>query len=106
MTLWNHTMRDILNKLDTILLETQLNPKDPVGDYKAKKKALLDLQMDPVIGNDPELSKAVMQRKADLEKEASAKGVGEKHMSPSGKMTNMNPKDDDYEINYGKGAAQ
>lgn len=26
----------------------------------------------------------------------------EMHMSPSGKMTNMDPSDDDYEINYGK----
>ncbi len=98
------TMRDLLSKLDAIVTETALNPSDPVGDYKAKKKALLDLQMDPVIGNDPELTKAVQQRKADLEKEAKLKGVGEIHKSPGGKMTNMNPSDDDYEINYGKGA--
>ena len=26
----------------------------------------------------------------------------EKHLSPSGVVTNMDPKDDDYEINYGK----
>lgn len=97
-------MRDLLSKLDTIATETALNPNNPVDDYKAKKKALLDLQMDPIIGNDPELSKAVMQRKADLEREAKEKGVGEFHKSPSGKMTNMNPKDDDYDINYGKGA--
>lgn len=30
---------------------------------------------------------------------------GEWHMSPSGKMTNMSPTDDDYQINYGKDAA-
>lgn len=100
-------MRDLLSKLDALVTpvaETELNPRDPVGDYQAKKKALLDLQMDPIIGNDPELSKAVMQRKADLEREAQEKGVGKMHKSPSGKMTNMNPNDDDYEINYGKGA--
>lgn len=100
-------MRDLLSKLDTITVaETELNPGDPVGDYKAKRKALLDLQMDPIVGNDPELRKAVQQRKAALEKEAELKGVGKSHKSPSGKMTNMNPQDDDYEINYGKGAAK
>lgn len=97
-------MRDLLSKLDGIVAETELNPKDPVGDYQAKKKAILDLQMDPIVGNDPELRKAVIQRKAALEKEAELKGVGKMHKSPSGKMTNMNPNDDDYEINYGKGA--
>lgn len=29
---------------------------------------------------------------------------GEMHMSPSGKITNMSPSDDDYEINYGANA--
>ena len=88
------------------MFETALNPANPADDYKAKSKALQDLQMDPIVGKDPELSKAVIQRKADLEKEAEKLGVGKMHKSPSGKMTNMNPKDDDYEINYGKGAAK
>jgi hypothetical protein len=30
--------------------------------------------------------------------------MGVKHISPSGKETNMSPDDDDYEINYGKNA--
>lgn len=30
--------------------------------------------------------------------------MGVKHISPSGKETNMSPNDDDYEINYGKNA--
>lgn len=30
--------------------------------------------------------------------------MGVKHISPSGKETNMSPEDDDYEINYGKNA--
>ena len=75
MTLWNHTMRDILNKLDKILNETALNPSDPKGDYEAKKKALQDLQADPVAAEDPEISKAITQRKADLDREAKSKGI-------------------------------
>lgn len=49
--------------------ETKLNPLDPHGDYKAKSKALQDIQMDPHTHKDPELRAAVIQRKADLEKE-------------------------------------
>ena len=99
-------MRDLITKIELAMFETALNPANPADDYKAKSKALQDLQMDPIVGKDPELSKAVIQRKADLEKEAEKLGVGKMHKSPSGKMTNMNPKDDDYEINYGKGAAK
>ena len=51
--------------------ESVLNPNDPHGDYKAKSKAIQDIQMDPNTHKDPELKKAVMQRKADLEKEYS-----------------------------------
>ena len=69
------TMRDLLSKLDGIISESELNPQDPKGDYQAKRKALQDLQMDPVASDDPEISKAIAQRKADLEKEAKAKGV-------------------------------
>mgnify|MGYP006282029267 FL=1 len=70
-------MRDLLDKLNDIALETALNPADPKDDYKAKKKALQDLQLDPNTSKDPELKKAVIQRKADLDKEAKSKGVFE-----------------------------
>jgi hypothetical protein len=67
-------MRDLLSKLDAIVSETELkNPED----LQAKRKALQDLQMDPVASKDPEISQAIIQRKADLEKEAKAKGFAE-----------------------------
>lgn len=77
MTLRNRTMRDLITKLELVLFETALNPKNPQSDYAAKKKALHDLEMDPVANKDPEISKAIAQRKADLEKEASGLGVKE-----------------------------
>ena len=77
MTSRNHTMRDLLDKLDAILTETALNPRDPKEDYQAKKKALYDLETDPSIIKEPELMKAVQQKKLDLEKEAKLKGVKE-----------------------------
>lgn len=77
MTLRNHTMRDLISKLDAIISETALNPKDPQGDYNAKSKALQDLQMDPNVADDQELSNAVIQRKAALEKEAKSLGIKE-----------------------------
>jgi hypothetical protein len=52
--------------------ETALNPKDPKGDYAAKRKALQDLSMNKDVDQ-----KAVQQRKLDLEKEAKAKGIAE-----------------------------
>jgi hypothetical protein len=68
------TMRDLLAKLDTILTESVLkNPED----LQAKRKALQDLQMDPVASSDPEIKQAIIQRTADLEKEAKAKGFNE-----------------------------
>ena len=73
MTLRNHTMRDLLSKLDAIVSETALRDKE---DLQAKRKALQDLQMDPN-SKDPEIKQAIMQRKADLEKEAKAKGFTE-----------------------------
>jgi len=66
-------MRDLLSKLDALLSETALKDKE---DLQAKRKALQDLQMDPN-ANDPEIKQAIMQRKADLEKEAIAKGFSE-----------------------------
>jgi hypothetical protein len=69
------TMRDLLSKLDNILTESALNSNNPKKDYEEKKKALQDLQLDPVAGKDPEISQAIIQRTADLEKEAKSKGV-------------------------------
>jgi hypothetical protein len=68
------TMRDLLSKLDALISETALRDKD---DLEAKRQALQDLQMDPIASKDPEISQAIVQRKADLEKEAKAKGFDE-----------------------------
>ena len=68
------TMRDLLSKLDSIVSETALQSQD---DLDAKRKALQDLQMDPTASSDPEIKQAIIQRKADLEKEAKAKGFSE-----------------------------
>jgi hypothetical protein len=67
-------MRDLLSKLDAIVSETELkNPED----LQAKRKALADLEKDPVASGDPEISSAITQRKSDLEKEAKSKGFAE-----------------------------
>jgi hypothetical protein len=68
-------MRDLIYKIELAMFETALNPSDPLGDYTAKRKALYDLETDPVLLKEPELVKAVQQRKLDLEKEAKANGV-------------------------------
>jgi hypothetical protein len=67
-------MRDLIYKIELAMFETALNPSDPLGDYKAKRKALQDLQMNPS-SSDPEIKNAIMQRTADLEKEAKANGI-------------------------------
>jgi hypothetical protein len=67
-------MRDLLSKLDGIVNETTLQSQD---DLDAKRKALQDLQMDPVASTDPEIKQAIIQRKADLEREAKSKGFTE-----------------------------
>jgi hypothetical protein len=54
--------------------ETVLSGAD---DLRAKLKALQDIQTDPNTEKDPELKQAVIQRRADLEKEATAKGLKE-----------------------------
>ena len=74
MTLRNHTMRDLLSKLDALVSETALRDKE---DLQAKRKALHDLETDPVLLKEPDLVKAVQQRKLDLEKEAKSKGFKE-----------------------------
>jgi hypothetical protein len=67
-------MRDLLSKLDAIVSETALQDK---ADLQAKRKALQDLQMDPTASSDPEIKQAIIQRKADLEREAKSKGFTE-----------------------------
>ena len=54
-------------------------PKDP-ADRDAKLKALQDIQMDPNTAKDPEMMKAMIQRKKELmQKEpATAEGMGDK----------------------------
>jgi hypothetical protein len=52
--------------------ETALNPRDPHGDYSAKRKALQDLGMNKAVDQ-----QAVLQRRLDLDREAKAKGVTE-----------------------------
>jgi hypothetical protein len=74
MTTWNHTMRDLLSKLNSLISETGLRDQE---DLQAKRKALQDLQLDPVASEDPEIKQAIIQRKADLEKEAKSKGFTE-----------------------------
>ena len=56
------------------MFETALNAENPLDDYKAKKKALQDLQMEPS-SSEPEIKQAIMQRLADLNKEAKALGI-------------------------------
>jgi hypothetical protein len=54
------------------LAETTLNPRDPKGDYAAKRKALQDLGMNKAVDQ-----AAVLQRRLDLDREAKAKGITE-----------------------------
>jgi len=67
-------MRDLLSKLDSLVSETALRDKD---DLKAKTQALDDLEADPTASSDPEISAAIDQRRADLEREAKTKGFTE-----------------------------
>jgi hypothetical protein len=67
-------MRDLISKLDAIVSETSLKDQD---DLKAKRQALDDLESDPTASKDPEISAAIDQRRADLEREAKAKGFSE-----------------------------
>lgn len=67
-------MRNFITKIQLAMFESELNPSDLAGDYKAKRKALQDLQMLPS-SSEPEIKQAIMQRLAALNKEAKAKGV-------------------------------
>ena len=74
-------MRDLLSKLDALISETALKDKE---DLEAKRKALDDLEADPVASKDPEISAAIDQRRNDLEKEAKAKNIGDEPVGESG----------------------
>jgi hypothetical protein len=52
--------------------ETALNPQDPQGDYEAKRKALHDLSLNKDVDQ-----QAVLQRRLDLDREATSKKVAE-----------------------------
>jgi len=52
--------------------ETALNPKDPQGDYEAKRRALHDLSLNKDVDQQD-----VLQRRLDLDREAKAKGLAE-----------------------------
>jgi len=67
-------MRDLITKIELAMFETALNAGNPLEDYNAKRKALQDLQADPE-SKDPEIKRAIMQRMADLDKEAKSLGL-------------------------------
>ena len=52
-------------------------PKDP-EDRDAKLKALQDIQMDPNTAKDPEMMKAMIQRKKELMQKEPTEGMGDK----------------------------
>lgn len=57
------------------LFETKLNPKNPIGDYYAKTKALHELEQDNSVDQ-----KIIQQRKKDLQQELKnlSEGFGKK----------------------------
>ena len=61
------------------LNETVLNPRDPQGDYDAKRKVIHDLSLDSAVDQ-----QAVQQRRLDLDKEAKAKGLKEQGIEEAG----------------------
>lgn len=62
--------RDIgISKRTRYLDEGRETPLRDLEDYKAKKKALQDIQTDPSTGKDPELSAEVIRRLAGLEQQ-------------------------------------
>jgi hypothetical protein len=56
----------------SMMPETALNPRDPQGDYKAKRRALHDLSLNKDVDQ-----AAVLQRRLDLDREARARGLAE-----------------------------
>ena len=65
MTLRKHTMRDILSKLDKILLESAENTD---ANTQGKRKALQDIEKIPA-AKDPEIKRAIDAKKAELGQE-------------------------------------
>lgn len=69
---WNEVdarLSNIETKLNTIFESIQRITEISDEDYRAKHKALQDIQTDPNTNKDPELKKELMRRKAQLEKE-------------------------------------
>lgn len=62
-------LSNIENKLSSIVESIQRLSEISDEDYRAKRKALQDIQADPNTNKDPELKKELMRRKAQLEKE-------------------------------------
>jgi len=62
-------LNNIETKLNTIFESIQKLTEISDEDYRAKRKALQDIQADPNTNKDPELKKELMRRKAQLEKE-------------------------------------
>jgi hypothetical protein len=75
MTLRKHTMRDLLSKLDKILLESAENTD---ANTQGKRKALQDIEKIPA-AKDPEIKRAIDAKKAELGQEdpQANKGVSE-----------------------------
>lgn len=70
--------RDIgISKRTRYLDEGRETPLRDLEDYKAKKKALQDIQSDPSTSQDPELSTEVIRRLAGLKQQAKAMGLEE-----------------------------
>jgi hypothetical protein len=67
MTLRKHTMRDLLSKLDKILLESAENTD---ANTQGKRKALQDIEKIPA-AKDPEIKRAIDAKKAELGQEDS-----------------------------------
>ena len=63
--------------------ETKLNPADVHGDYKAKSKALQDIQLDPNTHKDPQMKDELLQRKSALEKEYEPHRIKESRIKKS-----------------------
>lgn len=62
-------LTNIETKLNTIFESIQRITEISDEDYRAKRKALQDIQKDPNTSKDPDLKKELIRRKAQLEKE-------------------------------------
>jgi len=62
-------LNNIETKLNTIFESIQKLTEISDEDYRAKRKALQDIQADPNTSKDPDLKKELIRRKAQLEKE-------------------------------------